>query len=116
MSQRYRYADYVTEDGVLLQLEVFDEVRQTPKGAWVMRDRWSKKRFVLNGSGKRHCHQTKELAWEAYHKRKLTQRRLAEQALEKAEYALEQIALMDSPPEESAILGKPEFWFTYTFD
>jgi hypothetical protein len=47
MSQRYRYADYVTEDGVLLQLEVFDEVRQTPKGAWVMRGRWSKKTLCI---------------------------------------------------------------------
>jgi hypothetical protein len=118
MSQRYRYADYVTEDGVQLQLEVFNEAKQTPKGAWVVQGlRWySKKRFVLNGEGKRYCHQTKELAWNAYQKRKLAQWRLAADSLAKAEYALEQIALMDSAPEESQILGKPEYWFNYTFD
>tara|TARA_R110002033_G_scaffold47816_2_gene93445 strand:- start:5318 stop:5668 length:351 start_codon:yes stop_codon:yes gene_type:complete len=116
MSQRYRYADYVDEVGVKLQLEVFNEVKQTPKGAWVIRSKYSKKRFVLNGWGKRLCHQTKEMAWDAYQQRKLSQRRLATDALAKAEYALEQIALMDSPPEESKVLGKPEYWFNYAFD
>ncbi|UAL42164.1 hypothetical protein K8B83_14910 [Shewanella inventionis] len=117
MSQRYRYSDFVTEDGVKLLLEVFNEVKQTPKGAWVEHSKWySKKRFVLNGGGKRYCHQTKQQAWNAYRRRKLSQRRLAADALAKAEYALEQIALMDSPPEESKILGKPEYWFNYVFD
>jgi hypothetical protein len=70
----------------------------------------------LNGYGKRHCHQTKEWAWAAYYERKRSQSRLAEEALAKAKFALEQIALMDLPPEESAILGKPDYWFNYTFD
>lgn len=117
MSQRYRYSDCVTEEGVMLALDVFNEVKPTPQGAWVVHAQWhSKKRFVLNGSGKRYCHQTKELAWGAYQHRKLSQRKLAKDALAKAEYALEQIALMDSPPVESQVLGQPEYWSNYVFD
>lgn len=74
MTIRYRYVDVVTEDGVILDLLTFRELKKTPAGAWVQGfyggHDIGRKRFVLDGTGRRHCHQSKELAWESYKHRK----------------------------------------------
>lgn len=53
---------------------------------------------------------------EAYLTRKKNQLRMAKDSLAKAEYALEQAAILGTPPEESLILGKPDYWHQYIFD
>ena len=120
MNERYRFADNVTEEGVELTLEVFSEIKETKCGAWVRRkykgSTFGNKRFVLNGHGRRHCHQTKDMAWDAYKTRKRNQSRLAKDALAKAEFALSQIELLNEAPHESKLLGKPDYWYNYVFD
>ena len=119
---RYRYRDIVTEEGVELYLEEWAEVKRTPCGAWVKPfydgniSQYSRKRFVLDGVGRRHCHQTKAMAWAAYKDRKKNQKRMAEDSLAKAVYALEQIESIGEAPESTMILGKPKYWYNYAFE
>lgn len=118
---RYRYADAVTEDGVMIVIKEFTEVKKTPKGAWV-RERsetygvFGKKRFVLDGDGRRHCYESKELAWESYKKRKRSQKFNAELALSQANHAIEWIERLGSAPDVEVDTGKPEYWYQYVFD
>lgn len=120
MTIRYRYVDVVTEDGVILDLLTFRELKKTPAGAWVQGfyggHYIGRKRFVLDGTGRRHCHQSKEIAWESYKHRKRMQRTKAIDSLNKSDFALEQINLISSPPPESVNLGKPDYWHNYIFD
>lgn len=120
MSTRYRYVDLVTEEGVELYIEEWKEIKKTPRGAWVQRffmgHAMGKKRFVLDGDGRRLCHQTKELAWQSFKIRKKWQASRAISQLERANYAIEQIKKFDRAPDESQVLGKPDFWHSYVFD
>lgn len=120
MTRRYRYVDLVTEEGVELYIEEYVEIKKTPKGAWVRRaysgGTVGKKRFVLDGSGRRLCHQTKEQAWESFKLRKKWQASRAQAQLDRAKYAIEQIANFENAPAESSVLGKPDFWHSYVFD
>lgn len=120
MSKRYRYIDIVTEEGVELHLEEYKEIKKTPCGAWVqmvyMGHAIGKKRFVLDGAGRRLCHQTKDQAWESFKLRKKWQASRAIAQLQRAKYATEQIAKFKTAPEKSLVLGKPDFWHSYIFD
>lgn len=120
MTMRYRYIDLVTEEGVELYIEEWREVKKTPRGAWVQRfymgHSIGKKRFVLDGSGRRLCHATKEQAWDSFKLRKKWQASRAMTQLERANYAIEQIAKFETAPKDSLVLGKPDFWHSYTFD
>jgi hypothetical protein len=119
---RYRYLDVITEEGVELFLEEYAEVKKTPRGAWVKPFYegniipCEKSRFVLDGSGRRKCHQTKEMAWDEFKIRKRNQKQLAASSLARAEYAIEQIEKLGSAPDSSLVLGKPKFWHNYVFD
>lgn len=119
---RYRYRDIVTEEGVELFLEEWAEVKRTPCGAWVKPfyngevSEYSKQRFVLDGDGRRLCHQTKAMAWDAYKDRKENQKRMAEDSLAKAVYALEKIKELGDAPENTMVLGTPNYWHRYVFD
>ena len=119
---RYRYRDLLTEKGVELYLEQWAEVKRTPCGAWVKPfydgkiSQYSKKRFVRDGDGRRLCHQTKAMAWDAHKDRKKNQKRMAEDSIAKATYALEQIEAIGAAPESTMILGKPGYWYNYAFD
>lgn len=53
-----------------VDLAKFKVIKETPKGAWVECPPFDGKRFVLNGSGKRLCHETIELALESFIARK----------------------------------------------
>lgn len=75
-----------------------------------------KQRFVLNGCGKRLCHETKEMAWDSFCMRKKAQFRLSLASMERAEFALLKISGMNEIPKESLNLGKPEFWQKYIFE
>lgn len=113
---RYRYEDYVTYEGVRLELKTISVTKKTPKGAWIQNHRWERRRFVLDGTGKRYAHETKELAWDAYRHRKESQLRRANDAMERAKYALRRIELLGVAPNESLNIGKPEYWSNYVFD
>lgn len=117
---RYRYVDLITEEGVELYLEEYTEIKKTPCGAWVqmfyMGHGIHQKRFVLDGPGRRLCHQTKEQAWESFKLRKKWQASRAQTQLDRAKYAIEQIAKLESAPQESLVLGKPDFWHSYVFE
>lgn len=117
---RYRYVDLISEDGVELYIEEWREVKKTPRGAWVQRfymgHSIGKKRFVLDGSGRRLCHTTKEQAWESFKLRKKWQASRARASLDRAAYALEKIEELQYAPRETMTLGKPDFWHSYIFD
>ena len=117
---RYRYVDLITAEGVELYIEEWTEIKKTPKGAWVQRFYMGhgigKKRFVLDGLGRRLCHQTKEQAWESFKLRKKWQASRAQAQLDRAKYAIEQTAKLESAPQESLVLGKPDFWHSYIFE
>jgi hypothetical protein len=110
----------VTEEGVELYIEEWTELKKTPRGAWVQRFYMGcstgKKRFVLDGSGRRLCHQNKEQAWGSFKLRKKWQASRAQSQLDRAKYAIEQIANFKSAPTGSLVLGKPDFWRSYVFD
>jgi len=119
---RYRYEDSIEEEGVLLVLREFLEVKQTPCGAWVKEtspysgETFGKKRFVLNGPGKRLCHQTKEMALASYQKRKSSQFTRAKLAMDLSGFMLKEIEKLDNAPGKELNLGKPSFWNFYLFD
>lgn len=118
---RYRYQDNVTPEGVEITLLRFIEVKKTPAGAWV-EQYWGpgwyrgKKFFVLDGSGKRRCHQTKEQAWASFRIRKQRQKFHAEVTAKKAAYALKQIERLGFAPDTTVLCGEPDFMQHYTFD
>ena len=118
--RRYRYVDLVTEEGIELYIEEWAELKKTPRGAWVQRlymgHRSGKQYFVLDGPGRRRCHQTKELAWESFKLRKKWQASRARASLDRAAYALEKIEELQDAPRETMTIGKPDFWHSYIFD
>jgi hypothetical protein len=115
-SMRYRYEEYLWERGVRLVLRQFKEIKKTPCGAWVNDSLYTKKRFVLDGSGKRYCHETKELAFHSYKRRKMLQAQHAQKSLEMSRFMMEETNKLDVAPEATIELGKPSFFDQYTFD
>ena len=115
---RYRYAELICEEGIALYLIEFTETKKTKCGAWVVEKKWSegKKRFVLDGIGKRYCHETKEMAFDSYKMRKKSQLRYAQNAIDIASFMIEQTSKLKDAPESNLILGTPDFWHNYTFD
>ena len=115
---RYRYQEIISEEGVELFLSEFIETKKTKCGAWVAEKNWptGKKRFVLDGIGKRYCHQTKEMAFHSYKIRKKSQLRHAQNALDIASFMIEQTNKLKDAPQSRLILDVPEFWRNYTFD
>lgn len=93
----YRYDDLRRSDGCIdecgewvsgtsyttVVLHTFQVSRKTPKGAWLVSGR-----FVLDGSGKRWAHATKELALESFIARKKRQALILESQLVGAKTAL----------------------------
>jgi hypothetical protein len=115
---RYRYEEYITEDGVMLMLRCFTETKKTKCGSWVVeRCNWpGKRRFVLDGIGKRYCHETQGMAFDSYKMRKKSQLRYAQNALDIATFMIKETANLKEAPEQSINLGCPEFWEGYYFD
>lgn len=102
MIYRYRYVESVVCEGsISINLIEFVEVSKTPKGAWVKEFKWYDKTiFVLDGSGKRYCHITKELAWQAFIMRKRSHLRHAKNSAERAQYALNVALKFDGTPDK----------------
>lgn len=88
----YRMRDELMYEGgeIKIRLDKFRVVKRTPKGAWVIPhwdDGWwhdpnPKKRFVLDGDGRRYAYPTVEAAHKSYLRRKVVQiNRLEDQML-----------------------------------
>ena len=114
---RYRYQECVDGNGLHIQLTRFNEVKLTPKGAWVTEANWfSEPRFVLNGTGKRYCHETKEMAWYAFKKRKTSHVRHLTHALNLAKSALDAIKDIETPFEQTTKVKEPDWFGNLIFD
>jgi hypothetical protein len=115
-NMRYRYQEGIRESGVFIQLIKFNEIKLTPKGAWVIQNHCFKKRFVLNGTGKRFCHETKEMAWFAFKMRKISHVKHLINSLNLAKHALDTVTDIDKPYEDTTNIGQPEFFKQFIFD
>tara|TARA_R110000782_G_scaffold261206_1_gene352735 strand:+ start:1512 stop:1835 length:324 start_codon:yes stop_codon:yes gene_type:complete len=105
------------EDGMKFILLEYREVRKTDQGCWVARYHYSDKlKFVLDGSGKRFCHETKEMAWDSYKRRKEAQHRISKHQLNIATFALSKIKDMTEAPLKTINIGVPSFIDNYVFD
>lgn len=99
----YRFQDalrpsdepFATSD-TTIELEEFRVIRTTPKGVWLAHhDLWphdpdvkTGETFVLNGTGRRFAHPTRELALQSFIARKQRQIKILRQQLTRAETAL----------------------------
>lgn len=94
-----------SEIRVVVRLEVFREIRKTPRGAWieVPLQRHGKK-FVLDHGRKRYAWPTQELAWESFVARKQKQIRLLSRQVAAAEAAIEKGPPRDKETEKSFYL------------
>lgn len=126
---RYRYVDVIHDpEGVTVCLRKYAVVRKTPKGAWVTRRAYmpwmkldempkSSLRFVLDGPGKRYCHDTLQHTWSAFKHRKIRQLDIAELQAKRAKWALRAIKeLDDAPDSEWSHVKDPEVCEVYTTD
>ena len=115
---RYRYEEQIYDSGVKLNLREFNELKKTKCGSWVIEACWwpGKKRFVLDGIGKRYCHETKEMAFDSYIMRKKSQLRHAQNALDISKFMIAETEKLTEAPNETIDLGRPKFWENYHFD
>ena len=118
MDLRYRYQEALSEDGIHIHLIEFVEVKKTTKGCWVSERNWrfDKDKFVLDGTGKRHCHQTKDMAWDAFILRKKAHVRHARNSLDIAQFALDTAVKLGEAPTETVYAGRPQFFEKYSFE
>lgn len=72
----------------VVELEVWREIKKTPKGAWIERS-YGQKKFVLDAGRKRYAWPTKEEAWESFLARKRKQVKHLKRQLVAAELALD---------------------------
>lgn len=77
METYYRYeGGPIWEGGTMfIYLIRFNVVKRTPKGAWIIQvESWKpKRRFVLDGDGKRYAYPTQEAALNSFRRRKESQ-------------------------------------------
>lgn len=133
----YRYTDAIGEDGFYLVEHKFYPIRETECFYFVLPE-WkynvykngcmpsyakTAKRVSKNGL-RRKCYPTKKLAMESYLARKRKQVWHAQDALNKARYALSQLSEdskfsdfeVDKYCGSSALVGRPDFIDEYIFD
>lgn len=131
----YRYKDAVSGDGLLLVEERFYPIRETKCFYFVLND-WQyrmykagqgsykkmAKRVSKNGRVRK-CYPTQKLAMHSYLERKRKQIWHAEDALNRARFALsvldknsEYDKLDDTFYDRCKLIGKPEFINEYVFD
>lgn len=114
----YRLHDTLFADGVHVQVETFEVIKETPSGYWVIPSvyapRWlspdelRKRKFakwVSKTSRRRLCYPTLELAIDSYRHRKTSQVDRLKGQLEQAEKVLEQFHLIKETPARHFLLG-----------
>ena len=120
---KYRYTEHVEKDGIHLRVNKFKVIKKTKRGSWVIgiyelfNGEWveyGKKRFVLDGSGKRYCYDTLELAMNSFMKRKEYQARCCRNALEIADFILNNKDKTYNLTQEDVILSAEHITSRYT--
>lgn len=113
MARRYRYRDAIGPSGATIEIDEFIEVRKTPRGAWVQETyigfNVGRLRFVLDGCGKRLCHQTKEQAWASFAARKRAQLRRAKFDAQRAQWAVDMVNELGAAPDVGTEPRSPDF-------
>lgn len=120
----YRLKDRLEPDGVVVRLEVFRVIKETPQGYWVVSeycanwltpDELRKRRFakwVSKTSHKRYCYPSIEEAIRSFKRRKEVQESRIRLQLEQAELAANQAGALDgatfSELREGVRLGHTE--------
>ena len=112
---KYRYTEHIEKDGIHLHVNKFKVVKKTKCGSWVIKifkcpfsGEWleiGKKRFVLDGFGKRYCYDTLELAMNSFIKRKEYQASYCGSALEIADFILNNKDKINNLTQEDVILS-----------
>ena len=120
---KYRYTEHVEKDGIHLRVNKFKVIKKTKCGSWVIgiyklfNGEWveyGKKRFVLDGFGKRYCYDTLELAMNSFMKRKEYQARCCRNALEIADFILNNKDKTYNLTQEDVILSAEHITSRYT--
>lgn len=132
----YRYEDGVMQEGVVLIEKKFYPIRETTHFYFVLEE-WEWKIYkngVINSYEKkakrvskngrvRKCYPSKELAMQSYIARKKAQAMHAQDALDRAKYALQHLNeqsnfddLKNSKYQTCKLLGRPDFVDNYIFD
>ena len=112
---KYRYTERVEEDGIHLHANKFKVIKKTKCGSWVIQiyknpfsGEWiesGKRRFVLDGLGRRYCYDTLELAMNSFMKRKEYQARCCRNTLEIADFILNNKDKTSNLTQEDVILS-----------
>lgn len=102
----YRLRDYVSFDCVCVTIDVFDAIKETPKGYWVeakssykwmtfeQKRKHKMIRFVLKNSKRKYCYPDLETALNSFEIRKYRQVEYLKNKFEQAEIALSAIELI----------------------
>jgi hypothetical protein len=109
----YRMADRLMYEGgeIKIELEKFQVVKRTPKGAWIIPHAepgwWQspnpKKRFVLDGDGRRYAYPTVDAAHKSYLRRKVVQISRLEDQMLVANVALKVASAPDFEPNKTYV-------------
>lgn len=107
----YRMHDTLMYEGgeIKIELQKFRVVKRTPKGAWIIphwEDSWwpdpnPKKRFVLDGDGRRYAYPTVEAEHKSYLRRKEVQISRLEDQMLIAKVALGLASRPDFEPDKT---------------
>jgi len=142
LPDHYRYSDVLNESGLIITCQVFQAIKETPCGYWVVpmhgvrlvgdliarhmtqKAGYDRPRFVLKDSGKRYCYPDHKSAMQSYASRKRWQIKHAENSLYRARHALaaadKMLSVGDVFPREkwcnSIITGMPEEFRNWTRD
>lgn len=87
----YRFHDPDSIESTRIACERFNIIKRTRRGVWIGVNYNSRKRFVLDGDGRRYAYPTKELALHSYVQRKKAQIRHAIISKEFAESCLNMV-------------------------
>ena len=122
---KYRYTDHLEEDGIHLHVNKFKVIKKTKCGSWVVliyknpfSGEWietGKRRFVLDGLGRRYCYDTLELAMNSFMKRKEYQARCCRNTLEIADFILNNKDKTSNLTQEDVILSAEHITSRYIF-
>lgn len=107
----YRYVDIQFTDGPHISLDVYEGVKQTPKGWWIVFEgycakdlgkKWCWKKWVSDSTYKKFACPSKEEALVSFKARKQRQRRIYEARLDQVRQVLAQLEtfkIKEEPPQ-----------------
>jgi len=121
---KYRYTERIEEDGIHLHVNKFKVIKKTKCGAWVIGiyksfsgewNEYGKKRFVLDGHGKRYCYDTLDMAMHSFIKRKEYQAKCCRNTLEIADFILKNKGEIKITTEDDVVMSAEHITSKYCF-